>query len=159
MSATASAPTRQQRVYAALGLTRWQLRRADAVEPDIVEATLAALPAAADCVLVIPGGCTPRELDMLGRAVQAFGPMLARAARIEVHAGKLAQVPAAAAYLAFGTEQAHALGRELPAAALARAQVVLADAPAGLSGDGAAKRRLWNAMRALRRALRTGAEA
>jgi hypothetical protein len=150
----AAARQRQQRVYAALGLTAWRLRDAT---PVAVAATTAPMPGDADCVLVLPGNTPPAALDMLGRAVQAFGPMLARAARIAVVDGKLAHVPAARAYLAFGSEQAHALGRELPAAALARAHVVLVDPPAELAGDGKAKRRLWNAMRALRRNLRAEA--
>lgn len=152
----AAATQRQQRVFAALGITAWRLREVDAIAIDEAPST-AAMPGDADCVLVLPGNSSPRELDMLGRAMQAFGPMLARAARISVVDGKLAHVPAARAYLAFGNEQAHALGRELPAAALERAHVVLVDPPAGLAGDGKAKRRLWNAMRTLRRNLRAEA--
>ena len=52
--------------------------------------------------------------------------------------------------VAFGQAQAHALGRELPSAVLNAAQIVLADEPAVLLA-GAAKRRLWTALRQLRR--------
>jgi ABC-type lipoprotein export system ATPase subunit len=64
-------------------------------------------------------------------------------------------VPEARAYLVFGEAQAHALGRALPAAALHRAQIMLADEPATVLTSAAAKRRLWNALRNVRRALAT----
>lgn len=145
----------RQRVMRALGLTPWVLRghgpvaaaASPAMAPDLVAAQ------AVHCVVVLPAGCAPRELDLLGRALCAFGPALARAARIEVGAGRLAELPVARAYLAFGETQAHALGRELPAELQQRAQIVLADAPDRVLVDAAGKRRLWNALRHLRRAL------
>jgi ABC-type lipoprotein export system ATPase subunit len=104
----------------------------------------------------LPQGCSTRELDLLGRALTACGAMLARAARVTVSAGQLTgDVPEARAYLVFGEAQAHALGRALPAAALHRAQIVLADEPATVLTSAAAKRRLWNALRNVRRALAT----
>jgi hypothetical protein len=105
------------------------------------------------CLVVLPAGCAARELDLLGRAFQALGPALARAARIEVADGRLAAAPAARAYLVFGEAQAHALGRELPAEAVNRAHIVLADEPAAVLAGAAGKRRLWHALRSLRRAL------
>jgi hypothetical protein len=106
-----------------------------------------------ECVVLLPAGCSPRELDLVGRALMACGAALARAPRIEVSNGQLPSVPEARAYLVFGEAQAHALGRELPAAALSRAHIVLADEPAGVLASAAGKRRLWNALRSVRRAL------
>ena len=62
-------------------------------------------------------------------------------------------VPEALAYLVFGEAQAHALGRALPAAVMHQAQIVLADEPAWCWRSAGAKRRLWSALRSLRRAL------
>ena len=77
-----------------------------------------------------------------------------RAARVRVPPGETElAVPRARAYLACGEAQAHALGRSLPMQATAQAQIVLVDEPAGLLGDAAAKRRLWIALRTLRRNL------
>jgi hypothetical protein len=151
-----NASLRQREVNRLLGLSPVRLRArgltmADSATPATGEP---ADMSGAACVLILPAGCSPSALDMLGRAVQAYGPTLARAARIEVRNGRLPDVPAARAYLAFGSEQAQALGRELPAAVLAAAEVVLVDPPTALQGDAAAKRRLWTAMRTVRRALR-----
>jgi hypothetical protein len=153
-----NASLRQREVNRLLGVSPMRLRSRSPVMADSAAAAtgqVATAPGAA-CVLILPAGCSPGALDMLGRAVQAYGPTLARAARIEVRGGRLTDVPAARAYLAFGSEQAQALGRELPAAVLAAAEVVLVDPPTALQGDGAAKRRLWTAMRTVRRALRPG---
>ncbi|MDO1528269.1 hypothetical protein QMK61_05415 [Fulvimonas sp. R45] len=139
------------RLLRALGVTPWRRRAAPAVPER--ESSVAAMPAAEpDCVVLLPAGCAPRELDLLGRAFLAFGPRLARAARIEVGAAPL-QAPRARAYLALGEAQAHALGRDLPAEWLHQAHVVLADTPAVVLAGGDGKRRLWSALRALRRAL------
>ena len=106
------------------------------------------------CVAVLPQGCSARELDLLGRALATCGAALARAARVTVSDGQLAaDVPEARAYLVFGEAQAHALGRALPAAAMHQAQIVLADEPALLLTSAGAKRRLWNALRSVRRTL------
>ena len=56
-------------------------------------------------------------------------------------------------YLVFGDAQAHALGRALPAAVMSQALIVLADEPKLVLADAAAKRRLWNALRSVRRVL------
>ncbi len=105
-------------------------------------------------MVVLPEGCSTRELDLLGRAFSAFGAMLARAARVTVSGGHLAaSVPEARAYLVFGEAQAHALGRALPVAVMQAAQIVLADEPALVLTSAGAKRRLWSALRSLRRAL------
>lgn len=105
-------------------------------------------------MVVLPQGCGTRELDLIGRALGACGAVLARAARVTVSGGQLAgEVPVARAYLVFGEMQAHALGRALPAAVMRDAQIVLADEPALVLARAEAKRRLWNALRSLRRAL------
>ncbi|MEV8520216.1 hypothetical protein ABZR86_10515 [Dyella marensis] len=156
MSAMArpSVPSHRARVLRALGVTPWVQR----AQPSLQAAPMAETAATAEvanghCVVLLPAGCEPRTLDLLGRALIAFGPALARAARIEVRDGKLAAAPLARAYLVFGEAQAHALGRELPAAMLQQAHIVLADEPGAVHSSGAGKRRLWNALRSLRRAL------
>lgn len=143
------------RVLRALGVTPWVMR---AVSPSnapaaAMQEAVGDTAAHGDCVVLLPAGSDPRALDVLGRALQSCGAVVARAARMEVREGKLSGVPSARAYLAFGEAQAHALGRELPAALLNQAHIVLADEPATLVGSPAAKRRLWNALRTLRRAL------
>lgn len=161
MSGATVAADRRLRVLHALGLTPWSLRvpasMADAaggVDAGDGGISAPADIAAARCVLLLPGGCAPRELDLLGRALLAAGAELARAPRIPVvdgrPSGALPEVPA---YLVFGERQAHALGRELPAAAMNAAQIVLVDEPAQLLSGAAGKRRLWSALRRLRRAL------
>jgi hypothetical protein len=76
---------------------------------------------------------------------------------VSVRDGQLLEVPAADAYLVFGEAQAHALGRTLAAEVLQRAQIVLVDALATVLTEPAAKRRLWTALRRLRRAPDSGA--
>jgi hypothetical protein len=145
----------RERILRALGVTPWRRRVAVPASP----AAAMAMPAHAPCVLVVPAGCDARQLDLLARALGAFGAALARAPRIEVAAGELRQpAPTAAAYLAFGAAQAQALGRALPAAAAVAAQVVLLDEPSVLFGADA-KRRTWNALKSLRRSLRAGMAA
>ncbi|QNK02614.1 hypothetical protein [Dyella telluris] len=150
----------RERVLRALGVTPW-VRRSVAQfssEPETALVDVSAAIAAGDCVVVLPAGCSPRELDLIGRALMTCGPAVARAPRIEVSNGQLQAVPEARAYLVFGEAQAHALGRELPAATLSKAHIVLADEPSSVLTSGAGKRRLWNALRALRRALVSTAE-
>ncbi|HWU76320.1 MAG TPA: hypothetical protein VN043_07435 [Rhodanobacter sp.] len=142
----------RSRVLHALGLTPW-VRRVPAVR---TENGAGAAPASdlVECVVVLPDGSSARELDLLGRALSACGATLARAARVTVSKGELAGgVPLARTYLVLGEAQAHALGRALPAAAMQQAQIVLADEPALLLTRADAKRRLWGALRTLRRAL------
>jgi hypothetical protein len=142
----------RERVLRALGVTPWARR----VPSEVVTETIEIAPAAASsgaCVVLLPAGCSQRELDLVGRALMTSGATVARAPRIEVSNGQLPSVPEARAYLVFGEAQAHALGRELPAATLSRAHIVLADEPAGVLASAASKRRLWNALRSLRRAL------
>jgi hypothetical protein len=153
-----AAPAHRARLLRALGVVPWVRRLPADAEPELVPAGADQPQAAAGgheaaCVVVLPAGCAARELDLLGRALQALGPVLARAARIEAAAGRLAAAPAARAYLVFGEAQAHALGRELPAAAMRQAHIVLADEPAAVLSSAAGKRRLWHALRSLRRAL------
>jgi hypothetical protein len=147
------------RVLRALGVTPW-VRRAlpgDAAcvtEPGRAVDVTADIAAGVACVVVLPEGCSTRELDLLGRAFNAFGALLARAARVTVSGGQLiANVPEARAYLVFGEAQAHALGRTLSPAVMQRAQIVLADEPALVLTRADAKRRLWSALRSLRRGL------
>ena len=158
MSASAHrsvAANQRSRVLRALGVTPW-VQRATRDASAVAErfASMPDLAAGVACVVVLPDGCTTRELDLLGRLLNACGATLARAARVRVVEGQLAaDVPHARAYLVFGEAQAHALGRALPAAAMHRAQIVLADELAQVLTTAAAKRRLWSALRTLRRAL------
>ncbi len=160
MVALAQASTaHRERLLRALGVTPWVRRTAPQPTGFGEPALLASSPAEpGDCIVLLPAGCSSRELDLIGRALMSFGPVLARAPRIEVSNGQLPAAPEARAYLVFGEAQAHALGRELPAAALSRAHIVLADEPAGVLASAAGKRRLWNALRSLRRALNGPAE-
>lgn len=136
------------RVLHALGITPW-VRRVP-----VAGTVVAPTSDLVACVVVLPEGCSTRELDLLGRALSACGAILARAARVTVSKGELAAgVPLARAYLVLGEAQAHALGRALPAAAMQQAQIVLADEPALLLTRADAKRRLWSALRTLRRTL------
>ncbi|KAF1006683.1 MAG: hypothetical protein GAK28_02357 [Luteibacter sp.] len=146
---------RRERLLKAMGVTPWRLRSAEAVAVDASDAANEAMAAidGVPCVVILPAGCSARELDVVGRALRAFGPVTGRAARLEVGEGGLGRVPVAAAYLAFGEAQARALGRDLPASVMSAAQIVLLDTPSALLAEGAAKRRLWNALRALGRAL------
>jgi hypothetical protein len=160
MNAAARQPAdaaHRARVLRALGVTPWQRRGAPAVavaQAGQADAPAAAAAAGVACVAVLPQGCSARELDLLGRALATCGAALARAARVTVSDGQLAaDVPEARAYLVFGEAQAHALGRALPAAAMHQAQIVLADEPALLLTSAGAKRRLWNALRSVRRTL------
>lgn len=155
----AAAPLHRDRVLRALGVTPWVRRNvAAAVVAEPASQEMPVTATAGDCVVLLPAGCSPRELDLVGRALMSCGPIVARAPRIEVSNGRLPAAPEARAYLVFGEAQAHALGRELPAAALGRAHIVLADEPSGVLSSGAGKRRLWNALRSLRRALSSPSE-
>lgn len=154
MNAMAVTAAHRARLLRALGVTPWQRRDVAAPVPEsVATVALAETPTTSpDCVVVVPAGCAARELDLLGRAFCTFGPKLARAARIEVGTGSV-QIPHARAYLVFGEAQAHALGRDLPAEVMHQAHIVLADLPADVLVGGAGKRRLWSALRNLRRAL------
>lgn len=156
MSALVASPGHRERVLRALGVVPWRLR---AVAPAPVESMVSAaaeLPIQGGVVVVLPSGCAVRELDLIGRVLCAFGPQLARAARIEATDTETMQVPHVRAYLVFGQAQAHALGRVLPADVMRDAHIVLADAPADVLGQAASKRRLWHALRSMRRAVATG---
>jgi hypothetical protein len=154
MSVATQASVQRVRALRALGVTPW-VRRATRAMPANLEHSLTPpdLAAGVACVVVLPETCATRELDLLGRLLNACGPTLARAARLRVSDGQLAEVPPARAYLVFGQAQAHALGRALPAAVMQRAQIVLADELAQVLSAAEAKRRLWSALRNLRRAL------
>lgn len=148
---------RRARLLRAMGLTPMQLRTTEHAAPVTLEVQGEPECDAdgwVDVALVIPAGVASSHLDLLGRAMTAFGARFARAARITAAEGTIRDaLPAARAYLAFGEEQARALGRELDAAVMARAEVVLLDAPEQLvSAQG--KRRLWVAVNALRRRWR-----
>ncbi|WP_233843439.1 hypothetical protein [Dyella sp. 2HG41-7] len=161
MSAVVASPVHRARVLRALGVVPWRMRAVETVAP--MEHAAASQPqqatAGANVVVVVPRGCAVRELDLLGRALSAFGPQLARAPRIEALNDEPMQVPHAAAYLVFGQAQAHALGRVLSADVMRNAHIVLADAPSDILAQAASKRRLWQALRALRRALAIGKQA
>lgn len=149
---------RRERLLRVMGVTPWRLRVGD-VAPGVDALSPANEVGTGEhvgCVVILPAGSSARELDLLGKALRAFGPVTGRAARLEVGEHGLGQVPVAAAYLVFGEAQARALGRDLPAAVLSAAQIVLVDPPLAIVTDAAAKRRLWNGLRALGRAFVTG---
>jgi len=148
---------RRERLLRVMGVTPWRLRVGDVAPADYIPpSNEAGVGEHVGCVVILPAGSSARELDLLGKALRAFGPVTGRAARLEVGERGLGQVPVAAAYLVFGDAQAHALGRDLSAAALGAAQIVLVDPPSAILADPAAKRRLWNGLRALGRAFVTG---
>lgn len=159
MNTTATARSdvsHRARVLQALGLKAWQRRQAadDAMPAVVADETPLPVGTHADCVVLLPAVCGARELDLLGRALTSSGAALARAARVRVQPGAAEiTVPQARAYLACGEAQAHALGRSLPMQVTAQAQIVLVDEPLRLLGEAAAKRRLWIALRTLRRSL------
>lgn len=148
---------RRARVLRALGFVPWVRRVRPEAGPaagPVETAGLQSAPAAGTaCVVVLAQHCSPAALDLLGRAMHAGGALLARAGRIQVHAGKLDGVPAAASYLVFGTAQAEALRHSLPPALAASASVVVVDELAAVLAEGRAKRRLWMALRGLRARL------
>lgn len=149
------------RVLRALGVTPWVQRSAASAAqdptPEVRDRVDDAPASAQHCVLVLAQESGARELDLLDRALAPCGPALAHAPRVVVRDGQLAGVPAADAYLVFGEAQAHALGRTLAAEVLQRAQIVLVDTLATVLTEPAAKRRLWMALRRLRRASDNGA--
>jgi hypothetical protein len=160
MSVPAASAAHRERLLRELGVVPWRLRAAALAPAESVAAVAAEWPVQAGAaVVVLPPGCAVRELDLIGRVLYAFGPQLARAARIEASDSDTMQVPHARAYLVFGQAQAHALGRALPAEVMRDAHIVLADAPAEVLGQAASKRRLWHALRSMRRALATGGKA
>ncbi|NII12014.1 hypothetical protein [Oleiagrimonas sp. C23AA] len=149
----------RQRMLRAMGITPMRLRHVSAAQLPPAETIAADVPtspmaAAAPLALVLPAGTEPRLLDLLGRAMQVGGAAFARAPRLEVVDGQLRQPPVhAGAYLAFGQEQARALGRALPVEVMSVAQVMLVEPPEALRlADG--KRKLWSAMHALWRQVR-----
>ena len=148
-------PERRQRLLRVMGVTPWRLRLGEASTGPANPANDEPVTAGdrVPCVVILPAGASAREQDLIGRALRAFGNT-ARAARLEAGERGLGEVPAAAAYLVFGEAQARALGRDLPAAVMSAAHIVLVDTPAAIVTDPAAKRRLWNGLRALGRALR-----
>jgi hypothetical protein len=147
-------PARRKRLLKVMGVTPWRLRATDGVEVPALEPANDVTPGErVACVVILPAGASERELELVGRALRAFGPVTARAGRLEVGPGGLGEVPVAAAYLVFGDAQARALGHQLPAAVMSAAQIVLVDPPSAILGDAAAKRRLWNGLRALGRAF------
>ena len=151
----AATPDRRQRLLGAMGITPWRLRVGGvALEPEVAPANDQARGDATACVVVLPAGCSERELDLVGRALRAYGAITGRAARLEVGEHGLGNVPVARAYLVFGEAQARSLGRDLPAAVMSAAQIVLVDPPSAILVDPAAKRRLWNGLRALGPTLR-----
>lgn len=160
MSAVVASPVHRARVLRALGVVPWRRRELTAASVEQASSVeTQPLPASAGVVVVLPPGCSVRELDLLGRALSALGPQLARAPRVEASDGEAMQVPHAPAYLVFGQAQAHALGRVLPANVMRDAHIVLADAPSDLLMHASSKRRLWQVLRTLRRALASGGQA
>lgn len=157
-AAQSASTSHRRRLLRELGMVPWVLRQPLAADaPTLPLAStdaMAAATGAVDCVVVLPQGCSGRELDLLGRALTAAGARLARAPRLTVKDDQLAgPLPEARAYLVLGQAQAHALGRSLSAELLQRAQIVLADEPARVLSEAQAKQTLWRALRTVRRAL------
>lgn len=152
----AVATAHRHRVLHALGLVPWQRRQGDVVTAEPLAGDVAPGTSEVACVVLLPAACGTRELDLLGRALNCAGPALARAPRVRAGADGTLAAPVAHTYLAFGEAQAHALGRSLPASVTAQVQVLLVDEPAQVLCEAAAKRRLWIALRNLRRRLATG---
>ena len=147
---------RRHRVLQAMGIAPWVRRHpstgGSAEAPVGLPATVEA--PAARCIVVLPAQLPPRTLDLLGRALHAAGAGVARAGRILVADGEpQSPVPHAPAYLVFGQAQAHALGRELPAPVMRHAHIVMVESPEAILAGAEGKRRLWAALRQLRRAL------
>ncbi len=147
--------THRARVLRALGVTPWVRRSVTSslvAAADLFE-SVDLIECGQRCVVVLAQAASERELSLLDRALGSAGPALAQAARVAVRDGQLVDVPLADAYLVFGEAQAHALGRTLAADVLQRAHIVLVDPLPALLSDPAAKRRLWMALRGLRRTL------
>lgn len=149
-------------VLQALGFVPWARRErpgtGQAAGQDALAAVTAVGPQSAPaagmaCVVVLAGHCSPAALDLLGRVMHTGGPLLARAGRIQVHAGKLDRVPAAASYLVFGAAQAEALRLSLSTPPADPASIVVVDELAAVLAEGPAKQRLWVALRSLRARL------
>lgn len=151
--------SRRRAALQAMGITPWVMRERALAPPEPVvidsgaTSTRAARPSGR-CVVLLPAGVDARALDLLGRALTACGAEIARAGRIRVTDGQLSDaVPHAPVYLVFGQAQAHALGRELPAAVMSEAHIALVDEPGPQLFGADGKRRLWAALRQARRAL------
>lgn len=149
---------RRVRVLRALGLVPWTRRATAHAAVDVPDEAGVVRPAVladtgASCAIVLAEHCSSRALDLLGRALHAGGPLIARAGRVHVRDGGLGALPAAAVYLAFGEAQAEILRRSLPGDAARGPDVVVVDELAAILADGAAKRRLWIALRGLRARL------
>jgi len=146
--------THRARVLCTLGFVPWARRVRPEAEREAGAAGTKGLQSppvtGTACVVVLAQDCSPAALDLLGRAMHAGGPLLARAGRIQMRAGKLDGVPAAASYLVFGEAQAEALRRSLPAALAASTSIMVVDELAKVLAEGRAKQRLWVALRGLR---------
>lgn len=150
------------RILRALGVTAYRLRTHAVDEtsplPDEIPMVTAVAGAVA-LVTLLPAQADARHLDLVGHALQSFGAHFARAPRIRVASGRAMQaIPPAHIYLVFGRDQAQALGREVPAAQVDAAQVLLVDAPEQLQCANG-KRELWRALKRARRALAAAAAA
>lgn len=160
MAEAAAAMAHRARVLRALGVSALRLRTGSAdlaaSQPGVIPEA-ASLPGALACVAVLPDGMAPRSMDVLGRALQAFGAHFARAPRIKVSHGEPTQaMPLAHVYVILGQAQAQALGRVLSAAQLQVAQVLLVDAPDRLH-LASGKRQLWQVLKRARRTLAAAA--
>lgn len=158
MNAQVASPAHRDRLLRALGVVPWRRRAMAVVSAEQAAPATMELPSNVHVVVVLPPACAVRELDLIGRVLSAFGSQLARAARIEATDSETMRVPHAQAYLVFGEAQAHALGRALSADIMRDAHIVLVDAPAEVLGQALSKRRLWHALRSMRRALMAGGQ-
>lgn len=153
---------RRSALLRALGLTPYRLRVA--ASPAARGATAVTTPAATDPIaaaadarvaVVLPAAAleAPRQRALVDTVLAWLGLGPDDVAWLPVHDGALTvPPPQLPAYLVFG--EAQALGRELPAAAQAKATIALTDPPAQLLAQPTRKRELWRALKTLRRALR-----
>lgn len=138
----------------AMGVVAYQLRR---------RAPVGAVAEASDTVAAMPAVVAVRVAVVSDQPREKFAAVLAAALGVAEAAllwhmpseGRLAELDHDAnAFLVLGNHLARVLGAELPTTAQQAATIVVTSAPAQWSGDGMAKRLLWQALRPLRRQLR-----
>lgn len=133
----------------AIGATPLRLRS----RPAPGDAVTSAEAGAEDAALVVV--CAVHERDAARSALHALGLGVDTAVWLSPDAhGALVSPPLAPNYLVLGEPLARKLGAQLPTAQQQAVRIVVAAAPAQWR-DAAAKRRLWQALKPLVRALRS----
>lgn len=132
---------RRRQQLQAMGIQPWRLRResgpAAGATPDAAEI---------GCIVLVPQGCPTRIRDLLARALQAGGPVLARIGCVSVESAGMTLVPAAT-YLLLDAGLEPMLASRHPQSA----RHVLGDPAQLLTAAG--KRWLWQALRSIRQQL------